>query len=109
MNKPVIRFHAEEEIRVYHYTTYTEEDFNSDKIRMNLGDNLTYDELVRVLDEKDWEHNFIDADGISINTLELFLDMLREISMEDSYDSDSLEWNENIEVIYPNPEADAKE
>lgn len=104
MNKPVIRFDAVEEIRVYRYTTYTEEDFNDDKVHMNLGDNLTYDELVRVLEERDWNHTFSDADGIFIYTLELFIEVLRDRAMEDSYDSDTLEWNEEIHIDRPTPE-----
>jgi len=101
-----IIFTARQDVAEFYEYSYDEESFNEDKERFQLDD-LTFDELLRILEDRDYNHTIIATilypdrppHLYTTSTYDFFLELIRESALNNGpIDTDCYEWEENIDL-----------
>ena len=99
-----IIFTARQDVAEFYEYSYDEESFNQDRVRFKL-ENLTFDELLRVMEDRDFDHaitvttQYPDRPPYSYttSTYDFFLELIRESALDSGpIETGYNEWEENI-------------
>ena len=101
-----IIFTARQDVAEFYDYNYGEEEFNQDKERFQLDD-LTFDELLRVMEDRDFDHTITvttqhpnrPSSSYTTSTYDFFLELIRESALDNGpIDTEYNEWEENIDL-----------
>ena len=101
-----IIFTARQDVAEFYDYNYNEEEFNQDKERFQLDD-LTFDELLRVMEDRDYNHEITVTTqypdrppySYATSTYDFFLELIRESALDNGpIDTEYNEWEEDIDI-----------